>query len=278
MDTRKYIESGVIEAYALGMLNQEERQEVERMAALYPELRKALLESETTMEQLADRSRIEPPAALREKVLHAALSGEKTHVAATHPAEAKLPTQATIAEKSNYKWLAIAATVLLLLSLGINTLQYRSINRLQDDLGETLIRLATLENENEVMVANYRELSEDLEILRDPASAVFHMKAVEGRSQDLLADVWWNATSEKVYLDVKKLPSVPAGKQYQLWALKDGKPIDMGVFDPLASNQGMTEMGRIDGADAFAVTLEPRGGSANPTLEEMYVYGTATAS
>ena len=68
--------------------------------------------------------------------------------------------------------------------------------------------------------------------------------------------------------------AIPADKQYQLWALKDGQPIDMGVFDPVTPEDGLLEMGRVPGADAFAVTLEPRGGSANPTLEEMYVYGT----
>ena len=35
------------------------------------------------------------------------------------------------------------------------------------------------------------------------------------------------------------LPAPPSGKQYQLWALKDGNPIDMGVFD--VSNSELIE-------------------------------------
>ena len=60
--------------------------------------------------------------------------------------------------------------------------------------------------------------------------------------------------------------------QYQLWAIIDGKPVDAGVFDTsLAGLLKMKEIG--NGAAAFAVTIEPRGGKASPTLETMQVVG-----
>ena len=62
--------------------------------------------------------------------------------------------------------------------------------------------------------------------------------------------------------------------QYQLWALVGGKPIDLGVFDKSPKDTtDMKEMKSIASAEAFAVTLEPRGGSINPTMNEMMVLG-----
>ncbi|MDZ7848722.1 MAG: hypothetical protein U5L96_19420 [Owenweeksia sp.] len=71
-------------------------------------------------------------------------------------------------------WLAIAATVVLLLSLGINVLQYRNMQNVENEAAEYgEMRLASLELENESMVANYREMEENLAMLRDPATATF---------------------------------------------------------------------------------------------------------
>ena len=75
-------------------------------------------------------------------------------------------------------------------------------------------------------------------------------------------------------LDVKKLPAPPPDKDYQLWALKDGQPIDMGVFRMVTEANTLLEVGQVPKVEAFAVTLEPKGGSVSPNLEEIYVYGT----
>ena len=76
-------------------------------------------------------------------------------------------------------------------------------------------------------------------------------------------------------LNVDNLPMPPSDKQYQLWALKDGKPIDAGVFDMKPGTDGDMHMMpvTIAEADAFAVTLEKKGGSPTPTLTQLYVMG-----
>jgi anti-sigma-K factor RskA len=77
-----------------------------------------------------------------------------------------------------------------------------------------------------------------------------------------------------VYLDVQQLPPLPAGKQYQLWALDQGKPIDAGMLTAAtASGKGLQQMKDIASAQTFAMTIEPTGGSVNPTLNTMTVVG-----
>jgi anti-sigma-K factor RskA len=47
----------------------------------------------------------------------------------------------------------------------------------------------------------------------------------------------------------------------------------MGVFDVAGDMTSLLKMKTTGKASAFAVTLEPRGGSKNPTMEQMYVIG-----
>ena len=70
---------------------------------------------------------------------------------------------------------------------------------------------------------------------------------------------------------VNKMPQPSQGKQYQLWALVDGKPVDAGMVD--ANCTTVCKMKNIPKAQAFAITLEKAGGSPSPTMEAMYVFG-----
>ena len=85
------------------------------------------------------------------------------------------------------------------------------------------------------------------------------------------ASVYWNQEQNKYLLDSKGMPQAPTGKQYQLWAIVDGVPVDMGVFKE--DDAGLIDQTFNGTVQAFAVTLEPEGGSVSPTLEEMRVVG-----
>ena len=75
------------------------------------------------------------------------------------------------------------------------------------------------------------------------------------------------------YLDVIDLPAPPTNKQYQLWAIVDGQPVDMGVFDNAVGVKTFEAVPFIANAQAFAVTVEDIGGSPTPSLETMVVIG-----
>jgi len=90
-------------------------------------------------------------------------------------------------------------------------------------------------------------------------------------SPDAMATVYWNKSTSESYLMIQNLKVLSKEQQYQLWAIVDGKPVDMGVFD---SGKGLHRMGDVEGtATAFAVTIEPRGGKPAPTMETMQVFG-----
>ncbi len=89
-----------------------------------------------------------------------------------------------------------------------------------------------------------------------------------------MATVYWDSRSKDVYLLVNNLPKPASQKQYQLWAIVDGKPVDAGMVDLSGSQDNMLlKMRNIPEAQAFAITLEKEGGSPSPTMEAMYVLG-----
>jgi hypothetical protein len=60
---------------------------------------------------------------------------------------------------------------------------------------------------------------------------------------------------------------------YQVWALRDGRPQSLGVFEPHASGRTVVPIdGGLQDVDAVAVTLEPGpSGSPGPTSEPVLV-------
>jgi hypothetical protein len=91
-------------------------------------------------------------------------------------------------------------------------------------------------------------------------------------SPQSIAAVYYDTLAQRTFLDVLDLPPVPPDKQYQLWAIVSGKPVDLGVFD-LVNNKAFKEIKFVANASAFAITLEPYGGQASPTMDQMYVMG-----
>lgn len=58
------------------------------------------------------------------------------------------------------------------------------------------------------------------------------------------------------------LKQLSEDRVYQLWTMRDGKPTSAGL---IGRSDGMVFVPSIRHADAFAVTVEPRGGSKQPT-------------
>jgi anti-sigma-K factor RskA len=110
----------------------------------------------------------------------------------------------------------------------------------------------------------------------DPAARMVRLNGVDAYPQGR-ATVIWNETNGQVFFTLQDLPQPAPGQQYQLWALIDGQPVDAGVFDYETGNLQALKSVALNGGnlDAFAITLEPTGGSTVPTLTNMYLLGQA---
>ncbi|WP_327695969.1 anti-sigma factor [Streptomyces sp. NBC_00459] len=63
----------------------------------------------------------------------------------------------------------------------------------------------------------------------------------------------------------------PGGKVYQLWFDEGGAMRPAGLMDPARSDQAILLRGAVDGASGMGITVEPDGGSKEPTSAPLAV-------
>ena len=267
----EYIASGILEMYALGALNQHERQEVERMAANSADIQTALQEACEAMDHYARLYAVTPEPELKARIMNQIAAESSFGASISEQDNVRQMYPDTRNEGSPYKWMFAASVVLFLIS---GFLSYHFYQKWQQAEGRLTIALAA----EQTMAQNYQTASyqlnhqeQILRMLRDEGYRPVKLQGVEAHP-DANVMVYWSPQQQKVYVDAIQLPAVPAGQQYQLWALYNGKPIDAGMLQT-NGKPSMQQMKQIEAAQAFAITLEPAGGSINPTLEQMYVMG-----
>jgi anti-sigma-K factor RskA len=267
----------MLELYAAGALTEAERLEVEQMASHSPEIKGALQEACSVMDSYANLYAVAPKPALKDRIMAQIAEQEPLPFTTETEVEEKdnvhMLYPETESSDSAYKWMFAASVVLFLLS---GFMSFKFYNNWQDAESRLAIAQATEQTmAQNINTASYiiDQQEQVLSILRDSNYKPVKLQGVAAHP-DANVMVYWNAIEQQVYLDVLQLPAPPSGKQYQLWALHDGKPVDAGMITLESDKKALIQqMKAIGAAQAFAITLEPAGGSANPTLEEMYVMG-----
>ncbi len=268
MDIKDYIASGILEAYALDDLPQEERAAVAAMLAKHPELREELNTIEEGLEALAMETAIAPPADLKDSLFAALDEVQPEETLAPEPETKVVP----LAPKKSYFWNYVAAASVSI-ALVSSLMAYDFYSRWQQSqaaYADVINSNELLANQNNKVNNELRKIEQDYGVLVNPDYDRVEMASVI-QGQSFSASVYWNKKTEEAYLSIKELSELTAEQQYQLWAIVDGKPVSMGVFD--LKTDALTQMTAVANAAMFAVTIEPRGGSENPTLDAMQVAG-----
>lgn len=263
MNIKEYISSGILEAYVLDELSLAERKEVEQNLVKYAELREELRLVESTLESLAQSASIAPPKELRENILSLVADTKETKVV-------------QLAGVSSAWRLAAAAAVIFGLIVSYLAVDYR------DRWIRSTVALNELIDQNQQIAQNYNSVNQKLDKIQHDFSiienAAFTKVIMNGTAQapSAVASIYWNAATREAYMSIQNLQQISKENQFQLWALVDGKPVDMGVFD--ADFDGLLKMKSIANAQGFAVTIEPKGGKPAPTMETMQVLGMVPKS
>ena len=259
MNIKEYIASGVIESYVLGLASDQERTEFEQLAAQHHEIAEAKTRFELELEKQVFASAVHPPAGVKEKILETL--GEITNTVNISKTVSIEPTVTPVGKQG---WLRFAAAASLILFFVSGYFAYKFYNQNK----ELTTKNIELKKERD-SVANIA--SEQQKLMNDPNVMVVNMVGTQ-KAPTSSANVYWDSTSRNVWLVVKNMPKLASDKQYQLWALIDGKPVDLGLFDP-PYNKVMLKMNNTQKADAFAITIETRGNTGGPTLEELQSMG-----
>ena len=261
MSTEAYISSGVLEAYELDQLPAQERAEVEQMMAQHPEVKQELEAIERTLEELAFATITPPPTKVEESFMQA-IQKKEAPVVALDPASTS----------GIWKFAVAASVTVALVSVVMAFTYWKKWQGAEEQLTDLI-------TQNAQFAENYNQVNQQLENIEDAVAILNDTRytrvslAGTDNAPDAQATVYWNEASSAVYLSVQTLKTLSQDQQYQLWAIIDGQPVDAGVFDPTSGKLLLAMKTIQSGAAAFAITIEPRGGSEVPSLETMQVVG-----
>jgi anti-sigma-K factor RskA len=247
VNLKEYIASGIIESYVMGLASESERAEFEQMCAQYPELTAERRKFEESLESYASEQAVRPPKEVKAKILKAIITMESS----------KSPRSIGL-----LRFVAAAAVILL---LGMVVLYYQ-VSQQNKDLTSVNKTLTDRVNEDEVAI-NKIKIEE-----KSVGNAIVVNMVGTKRAPNSSANVYWDSTNSSVYLVVKNMPQLPSDKQYQLWALIDNKQKNLGVFDATDKNI-ILKMDSTKKAQAFAITIEKKGGNPTPTLDSLTSIG-----
>lgn len=275
MDIKEYISSGILENYVLGSVSQQEKQEVECMSHIYPEIKAELEQLQTTLENVAFKLQKDTPAHLKSKILNA-IKNEKQEALGEKVVRKVVDINSS--NNSNlWKYMAAASIVV---TIGLAYLFYNSSSQLKSvksQLSDMSVEMNesknNFESELEVLSQKVERKKELLAFLQHSATKKIVLKGTDLQPTSTCI-VYFNENTSKVFLDASpQMDKLPQDKQYQLWAIVDGKPVDMGTLTHDEPCDDLCPMPDVSDAQAFAITIEKVGGSATPSLDRLVVIG-----
>jgi anti-sigma-K factor RskA len=229
------------EAYVLGALPDDERASVEAYLALHPERQAEIddLAGVAGLLALAPPEQ-EPPADLRRRVMQVVES------------ESTRPRAARRSTSSWFGWLGDIRNVAL---------------------GAAALLVVGLLSWNVLLQGDVRDLRGQVEEARtaDPAQETREIElggswAEQGARAEVTA-----LKDDRAILVIEDMPSMPEGRTGQVWVIHDDKPEPSGLLEPSGNMAATAITTPLRGADAIAVTVEPAGGSDQPTSDPVLV-------
>lgn len=270
MNIQEYIASGIIENHVLGLTSPAEGAEVVKLSEQYPEVRQALHEAEEALMNYALLHGKTPPPATKDKIFQAL--ADQGEVDGPHDVNAASGISAGAGAAKTHRitrFLAIAASLLFVASVAFHLFRMADFRQQIRQLEQEKTDLIA---QHETFMAQIQQAHQELEVIGDPAFETVILNGVPGH-EDNRALVYWHTTSHEVYLKSDNLPALPADKQYQLWGIVAGTPVSAGTYDLADTQQPLQQMVSLKDVEMFAITIEPAGGSEQPTLDQMVVAG-----
>ena len=260
MDTKQYIESGMLELYVYGLLSETDNSEVSQMAKDHPEIQDEIISIEKAIVNLSTSFSPFLSADNFEKI--------KAKL------DLKYPKVVEMKPQNNWsQYVGWAAAVTLLLGIGY---QYTQLSETQNQVATVEKEKANLQDTLVNLKLKNNQTLTALAVVRDTKNRVINLggQAVSPKSY---AKIYWNKQTEMVYVDAIGLPEPPEGMVYQIWSLKlepQLTPTSIGLLSDFSSNnEKLFAVEKTGDAEAFGITLEPAGGSKSPTMEQLYTLG-----
>jgi anti-sigma-K factor RskA len=232
------------EAYVLGALPEEERLSFEEYLAAHPERQAEIDELGAVAGLLAFAPQEqEPSPELRSRVMEVVETEAAPHRVTRRSVSAR------IGDYLSVRSLALGAAALLMIGLlSWNVLLQGQVEDLQGQVQDAQGQVEDARNQ--------RQLQQSPTI------------KLEGSWADQGADAEVASIhKDQVILVARDMPSVPEDRTCQIWVISNDVPKPSGLFQPDGNMTATPITNSITKADVIAVTVEPAGGSEQPTSD-----------
>ncbi len=263
MDAKQLIESGALELYVMGSLPAEEMAEIDALRKQSKEVNLEIFRIENALEEFAFAQARAPKPELKEEIAKRIGLGLELDL------DMENVKSVIIHLKPVLRFAAAAGVALIVVFAGTTAYFYSKFNAANTELAILRQDQSVLAQQTKYIQGENQAIKQQLAVVTSPANTQVILKGLP-LSPASSAIVYWNKNTGSAYINCSGLPAVAENEQFQLWAIVDGKPVDMGV---LSKNCSIAEMKNVQNAVAFAITLEPLGGKPSPTMEKMYVLG-----
>ncbi len=296
MNITNYISSGYIEGYLFGMLTADEVEQFETLLKQSAELKAEYERVQQSLQGYLEAHAVEPPPSMQEQIWEqlgkqkqkppVVIEEEQKETVKPVPTPVveriekpkplkihKVETQEPVVRRFRLApWFAAASFVGMLAASYLANDYYNNWQDAEGKITAYQTEKNQLASEMETQKTSMKQLADYNEMFRRPGVKFIELqgKPISPKSN---CTIFWDKETKQVLVTYANMPTPPEGKQYQLWAILDGKPIDLGMIDMKDAKKGFTPMKNLSRAQAFAITLEKVGGSESPTLEQMYVFG-----
>ena len=260
MNNTAYIESGILELYVCGLLSPEQNTEIFEKAQNNPEIQDeinaiekslvALSSSFSPLNSVENFDRIKEKLKVKQKVKKEKKS-TKTHFL------------------YNFGWFVSAIMCIAFCYF------YNRMSQTENLLNQAESKSIALQREIEKGKEKNKEIQKCLSIIRNKNQTIINLVG-QPITPNTQAKLYWNKYTQEVFIDASGLPSPPSGMVYQVWSFKLNplRPTNIGLLNNFDANElRLFGVQSIVEADTFGITLEPKGGSFSPTIEELYVLG-----
>lgn len=234
-------------AFALDALDEFERRQFERHLAQCPDCVGEVYELRATAARLAMAAAETPPDALRHRVM--------AEVATTRQEAPVIGSGTAGAPARRLGWparlgvVAAAAAVVVLSVVTVRSTQER------DSVQAQLSQL-------QAQVAAVRQLASAPDARGDTGPGVHGGTAFVLASHSL----------DKAMLVTSELPAPPSGHTYQAWLIGSGQPRSVGLVADTQAAKTPLMFEELGGAKKFGLTIEPDGGSEQPTTTPVVLF------
>ncbi|MEV6197775.1 anti-sigma factor [Streptomyces sp. NPDC051920] len=236
-------------AYALHALSDDERERFERHTADCEDCATEVRELSATAARLGLAVTASPGPALKDRVIR-----RITTVRQEPPRVIPLATPrfAGIRRHRPAHW-ALAAALVAAASLG----------------GTAVWQHERAQDAQQQVRAAERRAAQVTAVLTAPDAASRTAKLADGASGTVVV----SRSRDRAVFISSKMAKPPGGKVYQLWYDDAGTMRSAGLMDPDRTSETVLLKGSVDGASGMGITVEPAGGSTEPTSAPVALLG-----